>query len=71
MMDATPLQLTRCPECGCTAEIERRTVLASTDGPIEHAKIRCVNRHWCYVPLQVLEDLPRVGSVRRTARPRP
>ena len=52
----------RCPECGGTAEIERRTVLASTDGPIEHAKIRCVNRHWCYVPVYVLEDDLRVPS---------
>lgn len=65
-MDGATLQLTRCPECGGTAEIERRTVLASTDGPIEHAKIRCVNRHWCYVPVYVLEDVPRL-----TPEPRP
>ena len=69
-MDGPTLQLTRCPECGGTAEIERRTVLDSTDGPIEHAKIRCVNRHWCYVPVCVLEDVPRIHSDRRPARHR-
>lgn len=65
MMVGANLQLTRCPECGRTAEIERRTVLASTAGPIEHAKIRCVNRHWCDVPLSVLEDVPRLRPARR------
>jgi len=45
-------------------------VLDSTDGPIEHAKIRCVNRHWCYVPVCVLEDVPRIHSDRRPARHR-
>lgn len=37
-----------CPEAGCglPAEVLDRFVLESTDGPVEHFRIRCVNRHW-------------------------
>lgn len=52
------LQLTRCPECGATAEIQRRAVLDSTDGPIEHAYIRCVATHWFVMPISMLQDAP-------------
>lgn len=48
------LQLTRCPQCGAAAEIVRRTVLESTDGPIEHAGVRCVARHWFLLPTAAL-----------------
>jgi len=27
-----------------------RVLLDSTDGPVEHARIRCVRRHWFYMP---------------------
>ena len=37
-------------ECGEIAEIVWRAVLESTDGPIEHAYVRCVNRHWFLMP---------------------
>lgn len=43
--------LTTCPECGAPAEIKRRFVLESTDGPIEHANVACVRRHWFSLPL--------------------
>jgi hypothetical protein len=39
-----------CPECGTPAEVEWSTCLASTDGPVEHLKIRCVQRHWFLMP---------------------
>jgi len=42
--------LTACPECSATAEVTDRVMLDSTDGPVEHARIRCVRRHWCYMP---------------------
>jgi len=32
--------------CGLPAEIEGRYTLASTDGPLESAKIRCPRGHW-------------------------
>lgn len=35
-----------CPECGRLAEVVDRFVLASTDGPIEHTRLRCdAGRH--------------------------
>jgi hypothetical protein len=46
-----------CPECGELAEVTERFVLESTDGPIEHARIGCVRRHWFLLPVG------RLGSV--------
>jgi hypothetical protein len=45
------METTNCPECGALAEVEWRAVTESTDGPIEHAKIRCVQRHWFLLPV--------------------
>ena len=52
------MELTTCPECGAPAQIEQRHVLESTDGPIEHAKIRCVSRHWFFLPVAALSRPP-------------
>jgi hypothetical protein len=35
-----------CPQCGAPARITERFSLGSTDGPVEHLKIGCVNHHW-------------------------
>jgi hypothetical protein len=48
------MDMTTCPECGQTAEIEDRHVLESTDGPIEHARVRCIARHWFFLPVEKL-----------------
>ena len=52
------MELTTCPECGRPAEVEWRDVLESTDGPVEHARVTCVDRHWFFVPVAVLEREP-------------
>jgi hypothetical protein len=46
-LEAAMLDLTVCPEAGCSspAEIFDRSALPSTDGPIDHVRIRCLNRH--------------------------
>ena len=49
------MDTTHCPACGALAEIEWRTVMESTDGPIEHAKIRCAQRHWFLLPVAALD----------------
>jgi hypothetical protein len=49
-------ELTACPECSATAEVTDRVLLDSTDGPVEHARIRCVRRHWFYMPTAGLES---------------
>lgn len=48
------IDTTTCPECCAAAVVEWRAVLESTDGPIEHAKIRCVQGHWFLLPLAML-----------------
>ncbi len=65
---------TVCVECGQIAEIEWRAVLESTDGPIEHAYVRCVNRHWFLMPsagLATHAAADRVGSAGRELRESP
>jgi hypothetical protein len=39
-----------CPSCDQPAEIVWRTRLRSTDGAIEHAKVRCLAQHVFLMP---------------------
>jgi hypothetical protein len=50
------LDLTVCPEpsCSSAAQIVDRSALQSTDGPIEHVRIRCLNRHHFLLPVEML-----------------
>lgn len=50
------MDLTTCPECGAPAEVRDRHVLDSTDGPVEHARIRCVQRHHFFLPVERLSS---------------
>ena len=61
------MQLTTCPECGAVAEIRWRAVLESTDGPVEHARIECVRRHWFLLPVASLEVKTHPASLARSA----
>jgi hypothetical protein len=68
------METTTCPECDQVAEVEWRAVLESTAGPVEHARIRCVQRHWFLLPLAVLEQdasPPTAWLPTRTERDRP
>jgi hypothetical protein len=44
------VELVPCPVCEMPAEVERRDVLGSTSGLFEMIKIRCLERHWFYMP---------------------
>lgn len=48
------LELLSCPECHAPAEVEWRDVVDSTDGPVEHVKIRCLHGHWFLMPAERL-----------------
>lgn len=54
------MDTTQCPECGLLAEVRDRVVLESTDGPVEHAHVTCVDRHRFWLP---------VGYLARTSQP--
>jgi hypothetical protein len=60
------MDTTFCPECGELAEVLWRDVLESTDGPVEHAKVLCVRRHWFLLPV---EHLARAAAVFTTSAP--
>ncbi len=53
------MEMTRCPECSGPAEVVDRTVLESTDGPVERAHVRCVERHRFWLPVAHLTREPR------------
>jgi hypothetical protein len=65
------LDLTRCPDCGAPAEVEWRAVMESTDGPVEHARLRCLHGHWYLLPVASLAEpggrLVQGGSHRTTS----
>ena len=42
--------LVACPECHEPAHVLERFTLASTDGPLEHVKVRCGGGHWFALP---------------------
>ncbi|MET0525639.1 MAG: hypothetical protein ABWZ91_12615 [Nocardioides sp.] len=39
-----------CPECGAPAIVEWSSSVGTTDAPLEHLKIRCVQKHWFLLP---------------------
>ena len=55
------MELTMCPECGTVAEVTSRFHSDSTDGPVEHVKVRFLLRHWFMGPAATL--LPNEASV--------
>jgi len=62
------MELTSCPECGATASIDERHVLESTDGPVEHAKVRCVTGHGFFMPVAGLVSSPAAAAAAAAVR---
>lgn len=48
------VQWTSCPQCGQVAEVVDRDVWPSTDGPVEHLHVRCVDKHRFVLPASSL-----------------
>ena len=61
------MDATLCPECGALAEVQWRAVMEGTDGPVEHAKVSCVRRHWFLLPVASLERPVPVAPVSRVS----
>jgi hypothetical protein len=62
------MEFTTCPECRSIARVLDRFVLESTDGPVEHVRTQCVERHWFVLPAAALV---RPASSRPAAAPSP
>jgi hypothetical protein len=60
------LDLVVCPECAAPAEVVDRFALPGTDGPVAHAKIRCLLRHWFLLPVAALPTQRSVAEPRWT-----
>ena len=52
--ETSSLEWTSCPQCGQLAEVVDRDVWPSTDGPVEHLHVRCVDRHRFVLPASSL-----------------
>ena len=66
------IDMTVCLECAAPAEVLWRSVLFSTDGPIEHVKVLCVRGHCFFLPVEslpVVPELPAVPSLPARDRP--
>jgi hypothetical protein len=63
------LDITTCPDCGLPAEVLDRFHLGSTDGAVEHVKVRCVTGHWFVTPAGYRRAAAHVPAA-RTARSR-
>ncbi len=59
------IDITTCPECAGLAHIQWRDVLESTDGPIEHAKVLCIEGHGFLLPVAILADRAPASTERR------
>jgi hypothetical protein len=53
------VRLVACPECELPAEITERFWLGSTDGPVPHVCVSCVDGHYFRMPA---ERLPAGGQ---------
>jgi hypothetical protein len=52
------LDVVACPECSMTAASQWSDQVESTDGPVDHVRITCVNRHWFLMPADTLNERP-------------
>jgi hypothetical protein len=58
-----PNMLADCPECGLPATVTAQCRAASTDGPVEVVKLRCVMLHWFLGPADTLLPRPSPAKV--------
>lgn len=65
------MDFTACPECASIAQVLDRFVLESTDGPVEHVRTQCVQRHWFVLPAASLVRLPAQRGARDLPRDAP
>jgi hypothetical protein len=63
------MDLIACPNCGQPADIEWRTNLASTDGPVEHGKLRCLMGHVLFMPTEGLVSITEPADQYEPAAP--
>jgi len=63
---ADEFEIVTCPECGQPAFVEWRTHIEGTDGPVEHLKILCLDRHWFFLPASTVTDTQGQLSVAPT-----
>lgn len=51
------------PDCDLPAEVLDRVALPSTDGPVEHVRLVCLDGHRFFMPTLMLPEPTPVGAV--------
>jgi hypothetical protein len=62
------MDTTSCPQCGAAATVDRRPVLESTEGPVEHVRVDCAEGHWFVLPVAWLERARRAAAATGAGR---
>lgn len=55
------MELVSCPDCSMIAAVQGDGCLDSTDGPVDHVRVTCINRHWFLMPADTFADCSRTG----------
>lgn len=58
LFETTGVRSLICPRCGAPAAVEWHSTMISTSGPVEHVKLRCLDRHWFLMPESELAFRP-------------
>jgi hypothetical protein len=54
------LEFAICPDCSMIATAQGDGCLGSTDGPVDHVRVTCVQRHWFLMPANMLSERLRL-----------
>ena len=50
------VEFVSCPDCLMIAAAQWGDRLESTDGPVDHVRVTCVNRHWFLMPADTFAE---------------
>jgi hypothetical protein len=57
---AQDLEFVTCPDCSMIATAQWGGWLESTDGPVDHVRVTCVQRHWFLMPPDMFSERLRL-----------
>jgi hypothetical protein len=50
------LEFVSCPDCSMIASVQWAGCLESTEGPVGHVRVTCVDRHWFLMPVDMFTE---------------
>ena len=59
------LEFLSCPDCSMIATPQWATCLESTEGPITHVRVTCVQQHWFLMPADTFTEVKESLTAQR------